>query len=96
MRVSCKTPPTEASAQSLHLSTPSGPRNWLPVLYAAYMGHLDVVKVLKQHGSPMPSGQLLNKAMKVRLCLCRTVYCYCIHCVLCGKWLVLCTGVLVY
>ena len=52
-----------AFPNAAELSMNSGPRNWLPVGYAAHMGHLAVVRELMEAGSPMPHELLLLRAV---------------------------------
>ncbi len=54
----------EDNTSGAELSLESGPRHWLPVCYAVHMGHLAVVELLQQSGSPMPGDKLLTRAIK--------------------------------
>ncbi len=40
-----------------------GPRNWMPIVYATFMGHMAIVKLLVDAGSPIPGEKVLCRAI---------------------------------
>ncbi len=52
-----------APAQRASVGTAGGPRSWLPIVYATFMGHLAIVKLLVEAGSPLPGEKLLCRAI---------------------------------